>query len=197
MKKIITAIIAHMPISNELLNMTRECVSAFRPLVDKIILIQNGTTGTVTNADSSLIENVDHYIINKENRLHGGAINQGILLAKPGEYLAIINDDILPKDLTREAFEDLCVPGEIWSPKIGDQDQSLGAHASFFVCDYETFNEVGWWDLSLGHVADVDWFGRAIELGIIMNHTEVRVVHDHPTATISKVVAPKFEKGEY
>lgn len=197
MKPTITAIIAHMPISVELLGMTRECVQAFRPMVDKMIVIQNGTKDTVKDTDEMILWNADHYLINKYNRLHAGAINQGAHLAKPGEFLAFINDDILPGQLTRETLESLCVPGQIWSPQIAEQSHGYGAHASFFVCDYETFFKVGYWDLTLGHVADEDWFARAKALGIPMNKINVKVRHDHPTSTISKVIPPTFEKGEY
>jgi hypothetical protein len=194
---IITAIIAHMPITEDLLRTTQLCVEGFRPMVDKLILIQNGTVDTVGDADDYLLSQIDHYLVNRYNRLHGGAINQGVALARPGEYLAIINDDIYPGELTREGLESLCHPGEIWSPQIAEQSHSYGAHASFFVVDYETFNRVGWWDISKGHIADVDWFDRAVALGIPMKQISTKVIHDHPAATISRVEPPKFEAGEY
>lgn len=194
----ITAIIAHMPINPDLLAMARECVIGFRPMVDKLILVQNGQVHSTMDADYELLKSTDHYLINKYNRLHGGAINQGVALARPGEYLAFINDDITPGTLTREHFEQLCRPGRIVSPAIGEQSFGYGAHASFFVCDYETFMKVGWWDLSLGHTADVDWFDRAVALGIPMEkYPEAKVIHEHPAATISRVQPPIFQKGEY
>lgn len=41
MKLKITAIIAHMPITPGLVQMTRRCVGDFSPLVDKMIIVQS------------------------------------------------------------------------------------------------------------------------------------------------------------
>lgn len=194
----ITAIIAYMPITRELVDLTIASVKAFSPLVDKMIVVQNGIEETVENASEELLELSDIFLVNKSNRLHAGAINQGVMLANPGEYLAVINNDVFPGNLDREGFEKLCVPESILSPQVGDQAHNYGAHASFFVCRRSTFNKVGWWDLGEGHEADEDWFTRAKYAGINMQRLDdYTVEHKHPASTLKLVGKYNFKKGEY
>lgn len=182
----IIAGIACVPLNKEMRTMTASCITAFAPLVDWTILVQNGQYGVGTPELDA-----DVKIINKINRLHAGAINQIALLSKPDDFIAFINDDITPRgSWDRADMESLCVPDAIVSPQIAEQDHSYGAHASFFVLQRKLFDSIGFWKLS-GHKADVDFFDRAKAKGVQMLRNAALVVnHDHPAATISKILAP-------
>lgn len=201
MSKVINAIITGMPLDEEYVKLASKCITEFRPLVDKITFIQNGDFGY--EYPKEVLDLVDIYIKNKKNRLHGGAINQGVLIAQDYEYLAILNDDIYPRELTREGMEDMCVEGQMTSPTLimqgAKQGQTYGAHASFWIVDKPTFMKVGLWNLSLGQTADMDYFNRAERLGIPMKeYSGYTVTHDHPGRTINsgKFETPKFTDKE-
>lgn len=197
------AIIAGMPLDQGMVEMTTRCIQGFRPLFDKITFIQNGKFEN--EYPKEMLDLVDTYIVNKNNRLHGGAINQGALIAQKDEFLAFINDDITPESITREGIQEMCIPGAMVSPQLlvrmgpgkVAQVQSYQAHASFWIMDKETFLKVGLWNLSLKHIADVDFFDRAVALGVPMfKNDKYTVNHDHPAATIHRVIPPEFSADE-
>ena len=200
MKKI-NAIIAGMPLNEKYVETTSKCIRQFRPLVDKITFIQNGKTPYSYPQD--VLDLVDIFILNKSNRLHGGAINQGVLISQSYEFLAILNDDITPRNLSREGMEEMCVPGAMVSPQLFNgeypQMQSYNAHASFWITDKETFLKAGLWDLTLKHQADVKHFESALSLGIpMMKNDKYSVNHDHPGQTINSNLfdTPEFTSEE-
>lgn len=174
----ITAIIPYIPINDEHINITKKCIDTVRPMVDRIILIQNGL-----NEPEGIRSMVDVYIRNTFNILMAGAVNQGYDTAVSlplTEYLLFTNNDVeFPQG---DYLQSLCARGQMLSPRIGSQHMGYGAHASCFMIHKDDFKAIGYWNLVFGHAADENWFKRAKEkLGL--GNIGQAIIHNHPALT--------------
>lgn len=154
-------------------NMT-ECVMSFRPLVDRMIIIQNNE-GRVRESIRKL---ADVYVVNNVNKLMAGAVNEGYSIAsafRDTEYLLFIDDGIRARGLD---VQSLCTDG-LASPRIGTQEARLRAHASCFMVHKDNFQKVGLWDTRAGNAADQAWFEKAISLGMPTYQLPHVVEHKH------------------
>lgn len=177
-----TAIIGYIS-SIELNRMTFDCLEAYEPYYDEIILIHNGgNCKALTGWDRHRAMNsmVQFYSFPKPI-LHAGVVNLGAALAN-GEYLTFIDNGTLPEKLDPKKH---MRRGHVLSPQIADQFHSYGAHASFFTIHKDDFNNVGPWFPKHRNGADEDWFKRARDYGLSMSKVDGdSVSHANPGATV-------------
>lgn len=179
----ITGITYFVPVESDDYQDTIECVDSYRRYIDRFIVVQNGA-GKV---NVELLEMADVYLINKVNKLMGGAVNEGFKIASAfsdTEYLLFIDNGT--KVVDGLDIGALCTDG-IASPHIGGQEAPMKAHACVFMVHRETFEGIGLWNNTYGNESDQDWFERAEKWNVNMYQTDDVVSHEHVSKGKGKV----------
>ncbi len=99
-------------IYKELEEMTLHCIASYRAYVDEVILVEDGGIFSKELKDAS-----DVYIYYKDNAGFTKNVNRGWEVAR-GDFVAIVSSDT---HLLSGNLRDICVPGKVTSPTIGNQ----------------------------------------------------------------------------
>ena len=108
----ISLIIPTYLINKHLEELAIRCVLSYREQVDELIITENGGFFS-----PELYKLADYYILGKENTGFTKNVNRGWINAK-GDYVMIVSSDTF---LLKGNLVDLCIPGKVTSPIIGNQ----------------------------------------------------------------------------
>lgn len=116
MKPLLTAVVPHWPLDDEVDNALRACLASLPLDCEKIVVVNQGT-GFAVN------------------------VNIGLRLAA-GDYIAVVTND---SRVVEGDVYDLCVPGTVTSPLVLEKPgvERGGFHGAFWVAPREVLDQVG------------------------------------------------------
>lgn len=120
----ISVVIPTYTLNKNLAELAIRCALSYKEQCDEIIIEEDGG---LLNLD--LMQVADRYHYNKENVGFTKNVNRGWKSAE-GDYVMIVNSDT---ELMKGNLSDLCIPGKVTSPYIGNQNIPFLAGPFFVV----------------------------------------------------------------
>lgn len=190
-------------VNEELIQLTKEAIDSLGDV--NLIIIDNGSP----MGGGYLRSVADVYIRNKENLGYAKAVNQGLVLARMGQYIAIANDDIRVSPNWKEVTKEVLKEEDTYSchfrmipydepMKFGDKTWYTGRErwcsSSFFVLNkdqqYFLYDEN-----FLNSYDDYDYWLRVRKAGLHTAYT-TKACYQHKDSFTQKLRADRSENDK-